>query len=64
MILRTDTHHEYQQQQTPAGQQRLETMEKMIQELNNRGTGYTLKSGRLTPLVNGRTGETTGYIKN
>ena len=56
--------NEYQQQQTQAGQQRLETMEKMIQELNNRGTGYTLKSGRLTPLVNGRTGQTTGYIKN
>lgn len=56
--------NEYQQQQTPAGQQRLETAEKMIQELNKRGTGYNLKSGRLTPLVNGRTGETTGYIKN
>ena len=56
--------NEYEAQQTPAGQQRLEMMEKMIQELNNRGTGYTLKSGRLTPLVNGRTGETTGYIKN
>ena len=56
--------NEYEAQQTPAGQQRLEMREKMIQELNKRGTGYNLKSGRLTPLVNGRTGETTGYIKN
>ena len=56
--------NEYEAQQTPAGQLGLEIREKMIQELNNRGTGYTLKSGRLTPLVNGRTGETTGYIKN
>ena len=56
--------NEYQQQQTQAGQQRLEMREKMIQELNKRGTGYNLKSGRLTPLVNSRTGETTGYIKN
>ena len=56
--------NEYEAQQTLAGQQRLETMEKMIQELNKRGTGYNLKSGRLTPLVNSRTGETTGYIKH
>lgn len=56
--------NEYQQQQTQAGQQRLEMREKMIQELNKRGTGYNLKNGRLTPLVNSRTGETTGYIKN
>ena len=56
--------NEYEAQQTPAGQQRLAMREKMIQELNNRGTGYNLKSGRLTPLVNSRTGETTGYIKN
>ena len=56
--------NEYEAQQTLAGQQRLETMEKMIQELNKRGTGYNLKSGRLTPLVNSRTGETTVYIKN
>ena len=56
--------NEYQQQQTQAGQQRLEMREKMIQELNKRGTGYNLKSGRLIPLVNSRTGETTGYIKN
>ena len=56
--------NEYQQQQTQVGQQRLEMREKMIQELNKRGTGYNLKNGRLTPLVNSRTGETTGYIKN
>ena len=56
--------NEYEAQQTPAGQQRLEMREKMIQELNKRGTGYNLKNGRLTPLVNSRTGETTGYIKN
>ena len=56
--------NEYEAQQTPAGQKRLEMQEKMIQELNKRGTGYNLKSGRLIPLVNSRTGETTGYIKN
>ena len=56
--------NEYEAQQTPAGQLGLEIREKMIQELKNRGTGYNLRSGRLTPLVHSRTGETTGYIKN